>query len=96
MAHNKKYRRRGYTALMNKLIARSGPRCIWCGVETVRIQSSLIKDDKTRDLQATIEHLVPKWMGGTYDSTNLVISCAACNRERGSRVCSPFKALFAK
>jgi 5-methylcytosine-specific restriction endonuclease McrA len=37
----------------------------------------------TRD-DATIDHVVPKSRGGTNDLRNLVISCAECNRQKGS------------
>lgn len=35
--------------------------------------------------QATLEHIVPRSLGGTDDMQNLSISHAKCNRERGNQ-----------
>ena len=32
-----------------------------------------------------IDHIVPLEEGGTYDVTNLILSCVNCNRGKGKR-----------
>ena len=34
--------------------------------------------------EATIEHVLPQSRGGTWDLSNLTISCAPCNSARGN------------
>ena len=34
----------------------------------------------------TIDHVVPKSKGGTHDWGNVVLSCAKCNQQKGSRL----------
>jgi 5-methylcytosine-specific restriction endonuclease McrA len=36
-----------------------------------------------RDGLATLEHIVPKSLGGSNDDANCVIACRRCNNERG-------------
>lgn len=31
----------------------------------------------------TIEHLIPRSMGGTNDISNIALACAPCNRQKG-------------
>ncbi len=54
------------------VIARDGPRCVWCGREAW-----------AEDL--TLEHLLPRSRGGRGHGENLAVACRACNRARGSR-----------
>lgn len=49
--------------------------CCFCGKLTWR-------NAKKRNL-ATLEHIVPKQMGGNSELDNLAISCYSCNMERG-------------
>jgi 5-methylcytosine-specific restriction endonuclease McrA len=45
--------------------------CVWCG-----------KDASTEPMQLTLDHVVPKAMGGSNKSSNLVTACADCNSLR--------------
>jgi hypothetical protein len=39
---------------------------------------------------ATLEHLVPQWVGGADDAeTNLVVACLHCNQIRGNSLGPP-------
>lgn len=59
-----------------RVAKRDGWRCVWC-------RCPLTRED------ATLEHLVPKWMGGTDALINLALACERCNRARGGRPCAP-------
>ncbi|WP_255357719.1 HNH endonuclease [Rhodanobacter sp. Root627] len=40
-------------------------------------------------LQCTAEHLIPRSMGGTASSVNIVAACAFCNHKRHARLTAP-------
>jgi hypothetical protein len=50
-------------------------KCHWCGCET-----RLVND--TAPDKATIDHIIPRYKGGTNDPANLVNSCNLCNNRR--------------
>ena len=54
------------------LYARDGNHCQYCG-----------KTFPTREL--TIDHVVPRVLGGNHSWTNLVCSCVRCNARKGGR-----------
>lgn len=47
---------------------RDGPDCYWCGAP---------------GLGVTIDHVIPKSMGGSNRLENLVLACEPCNQARG-------------
>jgi 5-methylcytosine-specific restriction endonuclease McrA len=57
------------------VLARDGYRCQYCG---------------RRAAKMTIDHVVPRRMGGTFSWENLVCACHACNAKKGDR--SPIEA----
>jgi 5-methylcytosine-specific restriction endonuclease McrA len=57
---------------VDELIARDGPRCVWCGHDAWR-----------SDL--TVEHLLPRVRGGQGLPENLAVACRRCNRRRGTK-----------
>ena len=60
------------------IYARDGHTCCYCGC-TVHPAAP------TSDPQAaTLDHLEPFSAGGTWDASNLVTACFACNRARGT------------
>ena len=59
------------------LYARDGNRCQYCGSQF-----------STREL--TIDHIVPRVLGGHHSWTNLVCACVRCNAKKGGR--TPFQA----
>jgi hypothetical protein len=59
-------------SLLDDLIERDGPQCVWCGRELW-----------PADL--TAEHLLPRSRGGHATSENLAVACRRCNRARGTR-----------
>lgn len=54
-----------------------GKHCHWCGRET-----RLVYGDAAD--QATIDHILPRYKGGTNDVSNLVSSCRGCNARRNT------------
>lgn len=50
--------------------------CCYCGRET--------NDIPEHNLQATLDHVIPRSMGGEDTPENTVMACAKCNRSRGS------------
>ncbi len=58
--------------MLESLIERDGPACVWCGREPWRT-----------DL--TAEHIFPRCRGGRTSPENLTVACRACNKRRGTR-----------
>lgn len=54
-------------ALRERVIAKTGGRCWYCGVRSDRM---------------TVDHIVPHSRGGTQDLGNLIPACPACNLEK--------------
>lgn len=57
--------------IVRLLIERDGNACVWCKIELVA------------PWLPTIEHWVPKSLGGSNKLENLRLACAWCNRKRG-------------
>lgn len=53
--------------------AKYGGRCAYCGIEVV------VKKSKPTDNKMHIDHIHPKFHGGTNDIENLTPSCKRCN-----------------
>lgn len=60
-----------------KLAHRDGMQCYWCGAITH------FSDGQKDDLTATVDHLIPKGLGGIDHIDNCVLSCSKCNSNRG-------------
>ena len=52
------------------VLRRDGYTCQYCGAVTVR---------------PTLDHVVPRWLGGGTTWTNLVTACRDCNQRKGGR-----------
>ena len=53
-----------------EVLRRDDYRCQYCGHESNRL---------------TVDHIVPRRLGGTYSWDNLVAACPTCNRRKGGR-----------
>lgn len=62
--------------LRPKLAAAQDNKCYYCGTLTTLEQRKINS--------ATIEHLIPRSLGGTNRIENLVMCCASCNSLRGN------------
>ncbi len=51
---------------------RDGGRCAYCGQQIARVD-------------ATVDHIVPRWAGGKSTWNNLVCACEPCNHRKGGR-----------
>jgi 5-methylcytosine-specific restriction endonuclease McrA len=61
---------RKWRTLRAAVLRRDGHACQRCGVE---------------DAAMTVDHIVPKSMGGSDDMENLQVLCAYCNYSKGNR-----------
>jgi 5-methylcytosine-specific restriction endonuclease McrA len=75
--------------LFETVFARDGGRCAYCGVETHRLQKGLSRSPAL----ATLDHVVPRSLGGPLNPANLVLACQACNNQRGIMDAQEFRAL---
>lgn len=78
--------------LFEDVFSRDGGRCVYCGVRTRRLQKGV---SRAPDL-ATLDHVVPRSMGGPLTADNLVLACQACNNARGVMDAQAFRALRAR
>jgi len=76
--------------LREKLYAEN-PCCWWCGQTTHPPLKGRHPPKETRDLEASLEHLVAQINGGTDDPHNLVLACFKCNRRRGNETFFSFR-----
>jgi hypothetical protein len=75
-----------------RIYERDGWRCVWCrcevaqlgmrGAKGVSVEGVLFTDG-LQIRQASIDHVVPRALGGTNAHTNLITCCARCNAVRG-------------
>jgi 5-methylcytosine-specific restriction endonuclease McrA len=63
----------GWDALSKRILARDHHEC--------QLQGRGCKGRAT-----TVDHVIPKSMGGTDDPENLVAACRSCNSSKGPRV----------
>lgn len=57
-------------------------RCCWCGCATV--------PEPNKRNSVTVEHILPRSMGGSNDMDNLAAACARCNQKRGTKDIAEF------
>jgi 5-methylcytosine-specific restriction endonuclease McrA len=60
-----------------RLWIKEGKKCHWCGHPTRLVAGDALD-------QATVDHVIPRYKGGTNDEENLVSACHACNARRNS------------
>jgi 5-methylcytosine-specific restriction endonuclease McrA len=77
--------------LFQDIYARDGGCCVYCGIPA-RQPGRGVK--RGPDL-ATLDHVLPKSVGGPLTRDNLVLACSACNNERGTMEAEAFRALKA-
>lgn len=77
--------------LFDDVFVRDRGRCVYCGIPARRPGPGVKRGP---DL-ATLDHVVPKSLGGPLNRDNLVLACSACNNERGVMEAEVFRALKA-
>jgi hypothetical protein len=61
------------------LLARDGNKCHYC-------KNKMIEKFKQHEpLSMSIEHIVPRSVGGSNEPINLVLACSKCNNELGDK-----------
>jgi 5-methylcytosine-specific restriction endonuclease McrA len=75
--------------LFETIFSRDGGCCVYCGVETHRLAKGLSRSPKL----ATLDHVVPRSMGGPLNPANLVLACQGCNNRRGVMDAEEFRIL---
>lgn len=60
---------------------RDGNKCAYCGVERLRLGHP-VKEGVTYAATFTLDHLIPRELGGTNVASNLVSACFRCNSAR--------------
>lgn len=57
---------------------KSGFKCPDCG-EVMELNGRSVNHPKT----CSLDHIIPRWIGGTHDVENLRIVCYQCNQKKG-------------
>lgn len=77
-----------------KVFANKGLKCVNCDrigkylIAAKDRSGSIHIDLYTKDFELmTVDHIKPKWIGGTYDIENLDPMCRFCNTEKGGDYC---------
>lgn len=67
-------------SLRKRVYIRDEGKCRYC---KKRIEWEAVTDSGQRDV--TLDHIVPKSLGGANSEDNLTIACYRCNNVKGSR-----------
>jgi 5-methylcytosine-specific restriction endonuclease McrA len=79
------------------IYARDGRRCAYCLAPALPRPPEPILVDVEYVCTLTLDHLIPRELGGTNDASNLVTACFSCNSARQDRTLrSWFKTLRAR
>ncbi|MCW2973883.1 MAG: endonuclease [Thermoleophilia bacterium] len=70
--------------LRSELFARQDGLCHYCQ-QPMTLRTFAMQEPRLDDRDATVEHLVPRVLGGRDEPGNLVAACHACNRV-GARI----------
>jgi 5-methylcytosine-specific restriction endonuclease McrA len=65
--------------LRSELYARQGGHCHYCD-RAMTLRTFTVQDAPLEPTDATVEHLVPRVLGGRDEPGNLVAACHECNR----------------
>jgi HNH endonuclease len=74
---------------------RDGWRCRYCGRQLVPPPRGRSHTHKEAARIATLDHWVPKALGGDWELSNLVLSCRACNGDKGQLTGPEYLAVLA-
>jgi len=73
---------------LRQVVERFNGRCVYCGTETVKGAGS---GQVTQPNAATLDHFIPRSLGGQECIWNYVLACRACNEEKGDRMPGDFE-----
>lgn len=66
---------------LHKLIYRDGLFCHYCGC-----RCEISHDNIQRENTATVDHIIPKAIGGLDKIDNCVLACYKCNNSKGRKI----------
>lgn len=74
-------------ALLEKIVERDGLGCWYCGRTLLdpRTEAGKYPLGKLPDNYPTIDHVIPRVLGGTNSVSNLKASCPQCNNQKASK-----------
>ncbi len=61
-----------------RIYTRDGWRCQWCSCRVVRTRTR-----RPLSYDATLDHFLPRALGGGNETTNVFTACYRCNSSRG-------------
>lgn len=70
-----------------RIYARDGWRCVWCRAPLIdgRALKAMLDERGGTPLElATLDHFLPRGLGGDNTAGNLITCCTKCNEMRGS------------
>jgi 5-methylcytosine-specific restriction endonuclease McrA len=70
---------------LQRMIKRPRPRVKLTKNEIFRRDNHTCQYCSRRTAELTIDHVIPRRLGGTHTWTNLVTACPACNHRKGGR-----------
>ena len=76
------YKKSKWAYTRTRLAEAQNWKCCFCGCYMTEIHS--------KKNSVTVEHVIPKSMGGTDDVENLAASCYRCNNNRGTKDANEF------
>lgn len=59
-------------------------KCYYCNIKLFYPRNRGNGLHKKRQDLATVDHIIPKCLGGNGEEENLVYACSQCNQEKGS------------
>lgn len=77
-----------WVVLRTELSGCQNHRCCWCG--------TTFSEELNSTHYPTVEHVVPKALGGSNDPTNLAVACKRCNLKRKTKAPDEFLAIVQK
>ncbi|MBS7544329.1 HNH endonuclease [Ancylobacter oerskovii] len=78
--------RRSNGAKIREIMRERGNACVYCGIGMWIAYDGCKRNDR----MATLDHVIPKAIGGSNHNSNLVLACYRCNYERGSMAQAEF------
>lgn len=69
---------------INALIERDGLTCFYCERELMTVEEA--ERFPRAHTVPTLDHLLPRSLGGSNDLSNLVLACPSCNTKKGDHV----------
>lgn len=78
---------KNFQIIKRKLFKKSDGKCFYCKVQMTKGSAT-----DHLDTDMTLDHLIPRSMGGSMNPKNLVVCCRGCNAKRGTKNLREFAA----